>query len=268
MPVAVVADETSLPALPRCIVVIPARYASSRFPGKPLARIAGRTMIEHVYRRAAAARSAAAVIVATDDLRVAEAVQAFGGDVRMTRASHRSGTERLAEVAESLACDLVVNVQGDEPLIDPRMIDEAVAPLAADPTLPMGTLRRAIDDDAELASPHVVKVVVDCSDRALYFSRAAIPRRRDPGGPMTAGTFKHIGLYVYRRRLSPDARRTAADPARGGARCWSSCARSSTAIASSQLRPASIPSAWTRRTTSIGCARWSSASAPQHPRGR
>ncbi len=156
-------------------------------------------MIEHVYRRAAAARSATAVIVATDDLRVAEAVQAFGGDVRMTRASHRSGTERLAEVAASLACDLVVNVQGDEPLIDPRMIDEAVAPLAADPTLPMGTLRRAIDDDAELASPHVVKVVVDCSDRALYFSRAAIPRRRDPGGPMTAGTFKHIGLYVYRR---------------------------------------------------------------------
>ena len=95
----------------------------------------------------------------------------------------------------------MVNVQGDEPLIDPRMIDEAVAPFAADATLPMGTLRRAIDDPAELASPHVVKVVVDCRDRALYFSRAAIPRRRDAGGADAAGAFKHIGLYVYRREF-------------------------------------------------------------------
>jgi 3-deoxy-manno-octulosonate cytidylyltransferase (CMP-KDO synthetase) len=154
-------------------------------------------MIEHVYRRAAAARSVSAVLVATDDRRVADAVEAFGGEARMTRPTHRTGTERLAEVAESLDCDLVVNVQGDEPLIDPRMIDQAVAPLAADAALPMSTLRRAIKDSAELASPHVVKVVVDRQDRALYFSRAPIPARRDAGA--TTPAFKHIGLYVYRR---------------------------------------------------------------------
>ena len=199
MPVAVASDETSRTVLPHSIVVIPARYASSRFPGKPLAVIAGRTMIEHVYRRAAECRTVHAVIVATDDQRVADAVHAFGGQVRMTRADHSTGTERLAEVAMSLACELVVNVQGDEPLIDPRMIDQAVAPFAADPGLPMSTLRRAIDDPAELASPHVVKVVVDCRDRALYFSRAAIPGRRDADVSVTAGAFKHIGLYVYRR---------------------------------------------------------------------
>ncbi len=201
MPVAVASDETSRTVLPRSIVVIPARYASSRFPGKPLALIAGRTMIEHVYRRAAESRTVDAVIVATDDERVAEAVHAFGGDVRMTRADHRTGTERLAEVAQSLACDLVVNVQGDEPLMDPRMIDEAVAPFAADAELPMSTLRRAIGDPAELASPHVVKVVVDRRDRALYFSRAAIPGRHDAGASGAAGAFKHIGLYVYRREF-------------------------------------------------------------------
>jgi 3-deoxy-manno-octulosonate cytidylyltransferase (CMP-KDO synthetase) len=199
VPVAVASDETSRTAFPRRIVVIPARYASSRFPGKPLASIAGRTMIEHVYRRAAKSGAVDAVIVATDDQRVADAVHAFGGQVRMTRSDHTTGTERLAEVAGSLACDLVVNVQGDEPLIDPRMIDEAVAPFAADAGLVMSTLRRAIDDPAELASPHVVKVVVDCHDRALYFSRAAIPCRREGGASASAGAFKHIGLYVYRR---------------------------------------------------------------------
>ena len=172
MPVAVASDETSRTVLPHSIVVIPARYASSRFPGKPLAVIAGRTMIEHVYRRAAECRTVHAVIVATDDQRVADAVHAFGGQVRMTRADHSTGTERLAEVATSLACELVVNVQGDEPLIDPRMIDQAVAPFAADPGLSMSTLRHAIDDPAELASPHV---------------------------SATARAFKHIGLYVYRR---------------------------------------------------------------------
>jgi 3-deoxy-manno-octulosonate cytidylyltransferase (CMP-KDO synthetase) len=139
VPVAVASDETSRAVLPRSIVVIPARYASSRFPGKPLALIAGRTMIEHVYRRAAESRIVDGVIVATDDERVVEAVHAFGGDVRMTRGDHGTGTERLAEVAHSLECDLVINVQGDEPLMDPRMIDEAVAPFAGDAALPMST---------------------------------------------------------------------------------------------------------------------------------
>jgi 3-deoxy-manno-octulosonate cytidylyltransferase (CMP-KDO synthetase) len=159
--------------------------------------IAGRPMIAHVYERAAAARSVGAVIVATDDARIVEAVEAFGGQVRLTRASHPSGTDRLAEIAEQLDCDLVVNVQGDEPLLESRMIDEAVAPFA-DPAVVMGTLRRPIDDPADLLNPNVVKVVVDRDDFALYFSRAAIPFRRDGG---RAAACKHVGLYVYRREF-------------------------------------------------------------------
>ena len=135
------------------IVVIPARYHSTRLPGKALADIGGRPMIEHVYRRASDARSVAAVIVATDDERIASAVRAFGGDVRMTSASHRSGTDRLAEVAATIECDLVVNVQGDEPLIEPAMIDEAVAPFAAEPELRMSTLRRLIEEPRGLPEP-------------------------------------------------------------------------------------------------------------------
>jgi 3-deoxy-manno-octulosonate cytidylyltransferase (CMP-KDO synthetase) len=154
-------------------------------------------MIEHVYRRASAAKSIGTVIVATDDKRIAEAVRAFGGAVRLTSPAHRSGTDRLAEVAGSLTCDLVVNVQGDEPLIDPAMIDEAVAPFSLDPSLQMSTLRRRLDDAAERANPNVTKVVVDLEGFALYFSRAPIPYVREdcPAAP----AFRHIGLYVYRR---------------------------------------------------------------------
>jgi 3-deoxy-manno-octulosonate cytidylyltransferase (CMP-KDO synthetase) len=154
-------------------------------------------MIEHVYRRASAAKSIGTVIVATDDERIAEAVRAFGGAVRLTSPAHRSGTDRLAEVAGSLTCDLVVNVQGDEPLIDPAMIDEAVAPFSLDPSLQMSTLRRRLDDAAERANPNVTKVVVDLEGFALYFSRAPIPYVREdcPAAP----AFRHIGLYVYRR---------------------------------------------------------------------
>ena len=143
-----------------------------------------------------------AVIVATDDLRIAEAVTAFGGDARLTRASHRSGTDRVAEVARGLDSDLVVNVQGDEPLVEPGMIEEALAPFAADPSLPMSTLRRPIDGPADAASPHVVKVVVDRQGFALYFSRATIPCLRASRAPIPdpqAPLYKHIGLYVYRR---------------------------------------------------------------------
>jgi 3-deoxy-manno-octulosonate cytidylyltransferase (CMP-KDO synthetase) len=152
-------------------------------------------MIEHVYRRAAAARSITSVIVATDDERIREAVLAFGGAVRMTSASHVSGTDRLAEVAADLGCDLVVNVQGDEPLIEPEMIDEAVAPFAANPGLEMSTLRRRIDDEAERRNPNVTKVVVDRDGYALYFSRAPIPFVRD--GSPAAAAWRHVGLYVY-----------------------------------------------------------------------
>jgi 3-deoxy-manno-octulosonate cytidylyltransferase (CMP-KDO synthetase) len=154
-------------------------------------------MIEHVYRRTAAARSIASVIVATDDERIHRAVRAFGGESRMTSATHQSGTDRIAEVAAGLQCDLIVNVQGDEPLIEPAMIDEAVAPFAGNPALMMSTLRRRIEDDADTQNPNVTKVVVDREEFALYFSRAPIPfvRRDCPPAP----AWRHVGLYVYRR---------------------------------------------------------------------
>jgi 3-deoxy-manno-octulosonate cytidylyltransferase (CMP-KDO synthetase) len=180
---------------PRIVAIIPARFQSSRLPGKPLADVGGRSMIEHVYRRAAAAPSVEAVVVATDDARIAAAVESFGGIVRLTRSSHPSGTDRLAEVAEQLSCDIVVNVQGDEPLIEPEMIDEVVQPLRSDAALEMATLRRAITDHADYANPNVVKVVVDRAGDALYFSRAPIPHAR--GGALTA--YAHVGIYAYRR---------------------------------------------------------------------
>ena len=153
-------------------------------------------MIEHVYRRAAAVAGIADVIVATDDTRIVEAVTRFGGHAVMTADAHRTGTDRIAEVARTLICDIVVNVQGDEPLIEPGMIAQVIAPLrGAD--VPMATLRRRLVDEHEYASPHVVKVVVDRDDNALYFSRAPIPARRDHAG----ASFKHIGLYAYRREF-------------------------------------------------------------------
>jgi 3-deoxy-manno-octulosonate cytidylyltransferase (CMP-KDO synthetase) len=173
-------------------------------------------MIEHVYRRAAAAPSVDAVVVATDDPRIAGAVERFGGIARMTRASHLSGTDRLAELAEDLSCDIVVNVQGDEPLIDPEMIEEALAPLTADPSLHMSTVRRRIIDVEDYTNPHVVKVVVDRDGNALYFSRAPIPFTRGSDDERFRTAYKHIGLYVYRRpfllafaRLQPTPLETA-----------------------------------------------------------
>ncbi len=155
-------------------------------------------MIEHVYRRAAAASTVSQVIVATDDLRVATRVSDFGGQVRLTKATHLTGTDRLAEVVATLDCDIVVNVQGDEPLIDPRSIDQAVAPLLADPSVQMTTLYKRITQPAELADANVVKVVVDRGGFALYFSRAPIPYVHDPRGGWPP-LYRHIGLYAYRR---------------------------------------------------------------------
>jgi 3-deoxy-manno-octulosonate cytidylyltransferase (CMP-KDO synthetase) len=157
-------------------------------------------MIEHVYRRVAASKRLADVIVATDDLRIATRVHDFGGKVRLTKATHETGTDRLAEVATSLDCDVVVNVQGDEPLIDPRAIDELVAPFAADRSIQMTTLFRRIHDPSELANPNVTKVVLDRGGFALYFSRAPIPHLRDPRGGWPP-LFRHIGLYAYRRSV-------------------------------------------------------------------
>jgi len=154
-------------------------------------------MIEHVYRRAAGARTVSRVIVATDDRRIADVVEKFGGEAAMTSPSHESGTDRLAEVAATLDCDIVVNVQGDEPVLPPETIDAAIEPLLTDRSLEMSTLRRRIVDPAEHQNPHVTKVVVDQDGFALYFSRAPIPYNR-PGAPQ-APAWAHIGLYVYRR---------------------------------------------------------------------
>lgn len=196
----------------RCVVVIPARYASSRFPGKPLVPIAGRPMIQHVYERAQQAQGVDEVLVATDDSRIAEVVQAFDGRVVMTSSDHATGTDRVAEVAAGLACDIIVNVQGDEPCIVPQVIDDLVEPLYQDADLPMSTLVEPILDLEDLLTPHVVKAVVDTAGNALYFSRGAIPYARQdwPEAPqllaakgaaptIPPGCFKHYGLYAYRR---------------------------------------------------------------------
>jgi 3-deoxy-manno-octulosonate cytidylyltransferase (CMP-KDO synthetase) len=179
------------------IAIIPARFHSTRLPGKALLDIGGHPMIEHVYRRAASARLVSAVIVATDDERIAETVTAFGGVAQMTSAAHVSGTDRLAEVARSLPCELVINVQGDEPLIDPAVIDAVIAPLQADATVAMTTAARPLRDTAELLTPHITKVVYDTSGGALYFSRAPIPHGRDQSSVPIARA--HLGLYGYRR---------------------------------------------------------------------
>jgi 3-deoxy-manno-octulosonate cytidylyltransferase (CMP-KDO synthetase) len=197
-------------------VVIPARYASSRFPGKPLADLCGKPMIQWVYERSSLCESVNRVIVATDDDRIAQAVASFGGDVAMTRSDHPTGTDRLAEVAAGLDDELIVNVQGDEPLIDPAMIQAAVAPLLADSSISMGTIKTPLTSAEEFLNPNVVKVVTDQQGFALYFSRAPIPYPRDFSDDVEQrwselATAKHIGLYVYRREFLlayPDMRST------------------------------------------------------------
>ncbi|MCL5060552.1 MAG: 3-deoxy-manno-octulosonate cytidylyltransferase [Candidatus Thermoplasmatota archaeon] len=186
-------------------VVIPARYASSRLPGKPLADIGGRPMVLHVLERALQA-GAESVVVATDDARVLQAVEAAGHQALMTSPDHQSGTERLVEVAETLGWaddTLVVNVQGDEPLIDPALIREAARQLVLHDDAVMATLAHPIHDHADFVNPNVVKVVADEAGYALYFSRAPIPWPRDAFAvqqamPHELGALRHIGLYAYR----------------------------------------------------------------------
>ena len=199
-------------------------------------------MIEHVYRRASAARSVSSVIVATDDERIAR-----GAGVRrhraMTSPRHPSGTDRLAEVAAA-RCDLVVNVQGDEPLIEPAMIDDAVAPFAADPALQMSTLRRASTTRPRSRTPTSRRSSSIATATRSIFSRAPIPVR---AGRRPAPPWRHVGLYVYRRDVPAAARGAAADRRSNAPRRWSSCARSSTAFASRRSRPRTTRSASTRR---------------------
>ncbi|NCO42415.1 MAG: 3-deoxy-manno-octulosonate cytidylyltransferase [Armatimonadetes bacterium] len=186
----------------RAVAIIPSRYASTRLDAKALVDIAGKPLIQHVYERAREAQCLEDVVVATDDERILQAVQAFGGNARMTRADHQSGTDRVAEVAAGLDCELIVNVQGDEPFLDPGDIDRAVAPLRDDPTLDMGTLKVRLTDPAELDDPNSVKVVADANGLALYFSRESIPHHRDATAERCL--FKHLGLYVYRRSFLLD----------------------------------------------------------------
>ena len=186
----------------RVAVVIPARFASSRLPGKPLLRATGKYLIQHVYEQACQAKCAAEVIVATDDDRIRAVVEGFGGTAVMTRTDHPSGTDRIAEVARGLVADVILNLQGDEPLIDPAALDLLAGLLADDAGAGMATLAVPIRDRDSYRSPNVVKVVCDDRGRALYFSRAPIPFHRD-SEPDFAATpprvLQHLGVYAYRR---------------------------------------------------------------------
>jgi 3-deoxy-manno-octulosonate cytidylyltransferase (CMP-KDO synthetase) len=184
------------------VIVIPARYGATRLPGKPLVPIAGIPMIQRVYERAKLSKLATSVIVATDDDRIMKAVEAFGGQARMTRSEHRTGTERVAEVAAHMAQmegQVFVNVQGDEPLLNPKVVDAAIQALLEEPAAAVATVATPIKVPADIMDPNVVKTVLDFEDNALYFSRAPIPWLRDAASRMEVRHLKHLGLYVFQR---------------------------------------------------------------------
>src|ERR1700736_4248345 len=184
------------------IAIIPARYAATRLPGKPLVPLAGKSMIERVWERVSEAEKISRVIVATDDERIMKAVAGFGGEAVMTRAEHRSGTERVAEVAATAihgGDDIFVNAQGDEPLIDPGAIDAVVEAVESDEQVLIATLAVPIARPADIMDPNVVKVVLDFDDNALYFSRAPIPWVRDTASKIQVRHLKHLGLYAFQR---------------------------------------------------------------------
>lgn len=185
----------------KIVAIIPARYASSRFPGKPLALIQGKTMIERVYTQVKKTPSIEEVIVATDDERIKDEVTRFGGRYEMTATHHPSGTDRLAEIAaRHPEFEIIVNVQGDEPLIDPESVERAIEPFLKDETVEMSTLAWRIKEESEAHSPQVVKVVVDVDGNALYFSRESIPHYRDGRAFGDRNYLGHVGLYVYTRQ--------------------------------------------------------------------
>jgi 3-deoxy-manno-octulosonate cytidylyltransferase (CMP-KDO synthetase) len=179
--------------------VIPARFGAQRFPGKPLVLIAGKPLVQRVYEQAAQAKLLQRVVVATEDQRIVDAVKAFGGEVMLTSPTCPSGTDRAAEVAHRYACDLIVNIQGDEPLMRPEMIDQLIDGMQRDPSHVMGTLARVIESASLLENPNVVKVVIARTGHALYFSRYAIPFVREAGTAVTH--YKHLGIYAYRREF-------------------------------------------------------------------
>lgn len=195
----------------RAVAIIPARYNSTRFPGKPLALLQNKPVIQHVFEKVKDARLIDTVLVATDDERIYNIVADFGGKVVMTSETHRTGTDRVAEAVKAIECDIVINIQGDEPFIKPEMVDDLVNMLACDERALMGTLAKRITDSKEIFSPDVVKVVMDNEGFAMYFSRAPIPWHRyefsksgfkaGNGYLETGGieVYKHIGIYGYRK---------------------------------------------------------------------
>lgn len=197
----------------KIVAIIPARYGSTRFEGKPLADILGKPMIRWVYEGVGQSKLIGQVVVATDDERIAGAVEQFGGKAMMTSANHASGSDRVAEVARKIKADIIVNVQGDEPLLSGSVIDKAIRPLLKDPSVPLSSLMTRIGEARDWINPNTVKVVVDRKGFALYFSRSPIPFPRDinverllatSGGrpnPLPHRAFKHLGVYVYRREF-------------------------------------------------------------------
>lgn len=187
---------------PKVVAIIPARYHSNRFEGKPLAMIMDKPMIQHVYERALAVDLLSEVAVATDDQRIADCVNGFGGRVVMTSPDHVSGTDRLAEAATLLEIneqDVVVNIQGDQPLFDQEVVEQVARPLLDDPALPMSTLIYKIVREEEIDDSNHVKTVFDRNGMALYFSRAPIPFQRNPDEPVAPTYYKHLGFYAYRK---------------------------------------------------------------------
>ena len=187
-----------MPDWPKVLIVIPARYGAKRFPGKPLAPIAGKPMIQCVYERAREAKTASRVVVATDDERIRTAVEAFGGEAVMTRSDHRCGTDRIAEVSAHIPAEIYVNVQGDEPLVAPETIDAVVNEMLEDDSIQVGTPCVLITEPKDIADPNVVKVVRDFEGNGMYFSRAPIPWVRDLSAGLAVSHWKHLGLYAFR----------------------------------------------------------------------
>lgn len=184
----------------RIIGVIPARYESTRLPGKPLLDIGGKMLIRRVYEQALKSKLLSEVVIATDDRRIFDAVMGFGGVAVMTSEKHKTGTDRILEAIKGFKCDIVVNIQGDEPFIDPKDIDAAIKPMISNKIVNVSTLAVRMKDNKEVKDPHSVKVVFDKSNDALYFSRSVIPYSEKPDVKKDK-YYKHIGLYVYRKKF-------------------------------------------------------------------
>jgi len=183
------------------MVVLPARYGSTRFPGKPLVKISGKPLVEWVYRRASEIDGVGELVVATDDQRIADVVESFGGNVVLTSGQHETGTDRVAEIARESDCEIIVNLQGDEPVFDPRMVEEMVGRLVADPATDIVTACHPIDSTGDYENPNVVKVVADNNGRALYFSRSPIPHGVYQQPDIVTRAYRHVGVYAFRKKV-------------------------------------------------------------------